>query len=59
MDITTAELAKTKVDRRNSLRELAILIADVLCHNETMKDQALKVGTQCQTYNLIKHHLYS
>ena len=59
LDISIAELSKTKVDRRNILRELSIMIADVIRHNDAMKDQASRVGTQCSTYNLIKNHLHS
>ena len=59
LDISTAELTKTKVDRRNILRELSTMIADVICHNDAMKDKAFRVGTQCSTYNLIKNHLHS
>ena len=59
LDIATVELSKTKVDQRNILRELSTIIADVILHNDTMKDQASRVGTQCSTYNLIKNHLQS
>ena len=59
LDFLNSELAKVKVDRRNAIREMAILISDVVHHNDTMKDPASRVGTQSETFQLIRRYLHA